>query len=42
MASESMDQSKIDKLKYVVMLSQCKEAAVDKKYDIKFYECTLL
>lgn len=42
MASESFDKAKIDKLRYVVMLSRWQEAAVNKKYDMKLNECTLL
>lgn len=42
LASESMEKSKVDKLKYVVMLSRWQEAAVNKKYAMKFNECNLL
>lgn len=37
-----MEKSKVDKLKYVVMLSRWQEAAVNKKYAMKFNECNLL
>lgn len=42
MAAESMDNSKMDKLRYVVMLSRWQEAAVNKKYDMKINECNAL
>lgn len=42
MAAESMDNSKMDKLRYVVMLSRWQEAAVNKKYDMKINECNVL
>ena len=40
--AESLDKSKMDKLRYVVMLSRWQEAAVNKKYDMKINECNLL
>jgi hypothetical protein len=42
MASESMDKSMLDKLRYVVMLSRWQEAAVNKKYSMKINEMNLL
>ena len=41
MAAESFEKSKIDKLRYVVMLSRWQEAAVNKKYQMKIDECEL-
>lgn len=42
MAAESIDKALIDKLRYVVMLSRWQEAAVNKKYNMKINELTLL
>lgn len=42
MASESVDKSILDKLRYVVMLSRWQEAAVNKKYSMKINEMNLL
>lgn len=42
MAAESIENAKMDKLRYVVMLSRWQEAAVNKKYDMKINECNVL
>ena len=39
LSAESIEKSRLDKLRYVVMLSRWQEAAVNKKYNMKQTEC---